>query len=143
MGNRRVWVSVALLVALGAVSGCGRGGGSSGQAEVKGRVTFNGTPVAAGTLNMIPVEPTGNKVSVPITAGDYIVPKESGPDFGKYRVEIYAFEPLKPPSGAVEGDAEAASATRQIIPPKFNQQSTLELDVDAAEMQKDFELSSQ
>ena len=131
---------VALVALLAMAAGCGGGGPGGSGAEVKGRVTFKGTPVASGTIIMIPNASDGKKVSVPITNGEYLVAKEAGAAQGAYRVEIYAFEPIAAPKAGAEGDADAESATRQIIPPQFNQETTLEMDVNAAEVQKDFEL---
>ncbi len=140
MVSKQPWRFVASVALLAMVVGCGGGGAGGNGSEVKGRVTFEGTPVASGTIIMIPTASDGKKVSMPITNGEYLIPKESGPDQGTYRVEIYAFEPIAATKAGAEGDAEAESATRQIIPPQFNQETTLELEVNAAEMQKDFEL---
>ncbi len=128
-------------VLFGAVIGCG-GEGYEGpkRAEVKGNVTFGGEPVAQGTLNLIPVGHEGNKVSVPITNGAYEIPEARGPNAGKHRVEIYSFKPSAAPAGA-EGDADAASATQQVIPPKYNTESTQEVEIVDGENRHDFDLT--
>jgi len=142
MARSRLCAAIGMIVAVALITGCGGGEDVGNRAEMKGKVTFDGTPVAQGTLILFPVSGPGNKVSAPITDGAYEVPRAKGPDIGgKYRVQVFAFEPLPAPAGGAEADAEAASATRQIIPPQFNQQSTLELDVDSAEIEKDFTLS--
>jgi hypothetical protein len=129
------------IASLWLISGCGGRGYEGGQrAEVKGKVTFDGEPVTKGALNLIPIGHQGNKVSVPIKDGAYAISEATGPNFGKYRVEVYYFKPLN--AATATADAEAASATQQVIPPQFNSQSTLELDVNAAKMEKAFDLSS-
>jgi hypothetical protein len=134
-----VWLVAVVMLACG----CGGPGYEGPQrSELKGKVTFDGNPVKQGALTLIPAGSEGNKVSVPITDGAYLIPEARGPNAGKYRVEIYGFEPLNTAPAGGSQDADAESATRQVIPPQFNAQTTLELNVDAPKMEKDFELSS-
>jgi hypothetical protein len=130
------------LAAMALVAGCGGGGGGDGT-EVKGRVTFDGAPVADGAINLLPLEAEGARASMPITDGEYVFPADKGLKPGKYRVEIFAFEPI-PGSGGGGGDedSEAESQTRQIVPPKFNNESTLELEVTEDGVEKNWELTS-
>ncbi len=130
--------AVVAIATLCLIAGCGGGYEGGQRAELKGKVTFDGEPVTQGAFNLIPVGHDGNKVSVPITDGVIAIPEASGPAFGKYRVEVYYFKPINPTAA----DADAASATQQMIPARFNAESTLELDVDAAKMEKDFDLTS-
>ena len=132
---------MALLLMVGSVllAGCG---GDGGRATVKGRVTFGGTPVSDGAINLIPSDSQLRRVGGSIADGTYeLTGEQSGPMPGTYRVEIYGFEPIGAPAGAEPGDAEAESATRQFIPPQFNTNSTMELNVDSSLVEKDFDLT--
>ncbi len=139
MDNTHGWIASLLLVGSVLLGGCGGGDGS---ATVKGQVTFDGTPIKDGAINLIPIDSDLRRVGGSISDGAYeLTGVQSGPMPGKYRVEIYAFEPIAAPSGAEEGDAEADSATRQVLPPKFNAESDMELDVNASLVEKDFALT--
>jgi hypothetical protein len=122
-------------------AGCG-GQADGNRALVTGRVTLNGSPIGEGAVNLIPISGEGIRTGGPISNGVYEIPQERGPAPGKYRVEIYGFEPIGGAAAGESGDADAQSATRQVVPPQFNTESTLELDVDSAKVEKDFELST-
>ncbi len=134
--------SVSALIAIvlfGAIVGCGGGYEGPKRAGVKGKVTFAGEPVSQGTLNLVPVGHHGSKVSVPITNGAYDITEARGPNAGKYRVQLYYFK-ASAPAGAM-ADADAESATQQVIPPKYNTESTLEVEIVDGENKHDFELT--
>lgn len=134
--------SMAFLAAFLAIltSGCGGKDYEGPQrAEVKGKVSFNGEPIKNGTINLKPLDTEGGRsAGGTITDGQYLIPEENGPTFGKYRVEIFAFEPIGGASG--NGDAEEADKTKQILPAKFNNDSTIELEVDKEVVEEDFDL---
>jgi hypothetical protein len=135
------WFVPFLMVGSLLLAGCG--GDDGGRATVKGQVTFNGTPINDGAINLVPLDSQGRRVGGSITNGTYeLTGEQSGPVPGNYRVEVYGFEPMAAPAGAAAGDAEAESATRQFVPPQFNSQSTIELNVDSSEVEKDFALTT-
>ena len=141
MNSRYGWIASLLIVGSLLLTGCS--GDDGGRATVKGQVTFNGTPINDGAINLIPLDSQGRRVGGSITNGTYeLSGEQSGPVPGNYRVEISGFEPIAAPAGAAAGDAEAESATRQFVPPQFNSQSTIELNVDSSEVEKDFELTT-
>ena len=132
--------SAALLagVVLVAFAGCGSGGYDGPQrAEVTGTVAFDGAPVANGTINLIP-QSEGRQVGVTIIDGTYTFAGNDGPTFGKYKVEIFGFEPKETPEGADEDHG----SSKQILPAKFNAETELELDVSGPKLTKDFALTS-
>ena len=136
------WPAAVAVALLATVAGCGGGYEGDQRAEVTGKVTYDGEPVSQGALNLIPLGHAGNKVSVAIVDGAYTVPEGRGPNFGKYRVEVYYFKPAGVTRVGAPLDDDLASATHQVVPPKFNSQSTLELEVGAKKVVQDFVLRS-
>jgi hypothetical protein len=133
-GSAVGWLLAGMLL----LAGCGGEGGN--RAHVTGRVTWKGVPVSEGTVNLVPIEGSGAQVGGPIKDGVYEIPQERGPVPGKYRIEVYSFEATAPARGAAEGDMDAGSSTRQVIPAEFNTESQLQLDVDSTKIEKDLEL---
>lgn len=124
----------ALVVVAVAVAGCGSSGPA--RAPIHGKVTVGGQPLAAGRILFTPVAPNqGPATSAVITAGEYTIPKNEGPVVGSNRVEIEADLNL-----GFAIDDEAAFAKRggkplppNAIPPQFNRDSQLVVEVKAGE----------
>lgn len=121
------------LLALMVVAGCGESGPP--RAPIAGSVTVGGAPLKAGRILFLPQAPTeGPAASARIVDGQYTLPDDEGPIVGSHRVEVEADLPL-----SFEIDDEAAFAKakgklpRQPIPPKFNRESTLSVDVKSGE----------
>lgn len=125
--NHRGW---AVLAALCLSAGCG--GDGMNRVPVSGQATANGTPIAAGNLTLIPLEGTsGPSAGAAIENGRYDIPDDKGPVPGRYRVEIKATrktgrqiidEHRFPPDNKID-------EMEQYIPPQFNLQSTLTVDI--------------
>ena len=64
-----------------------------------------------------------------ITNGKYLIPREQGLPPGSYRVYISALEPTPKPTGA-PGE-NPAPAARQRIPPEYNEESRVIIEVKA------------
>lgn len=118
----------AILITI-CVAGCGKS--SDGREAVSGSVTFNGAPLAQGTIEFTSVD--GSQQSGgEISQGEYFVPAEQGLLPGKYVVRIYSTEEAA--SSAPPGPPGPEAATvrnRQLIPPQYNTQSTLTAEVTA------------
>ena len=108
-GNNH-WGFLAVLLVFAA--GCGR---NTGKVSIGGDVSYDGQPVASGTIIFTPVEGTqGPSTGGGIEAGRYQVPAQKGPlAGGRYKVEITAlrktgkslpnmFDPKGQPLEAVE-----------------------------------------
>jgi hypothetical protein len=92
------------LVLVGSVLLAGCGGDDGGRATVKGRVSFSGTPIHEGAINLIPLDSQSRRVGGSITDGTYeLTGEQSGPMLGKYRVEIFGFEPVAARAGSESG----------------------------------------
>ncbi len=115
-------------------SGCGETGPV--RVPIQGKVTVGSKPLAAGRVLFSPIAPTkGPVASARIVAGEYKLEKSEGPVAGQNRVEIEADLNL-----GFAIDDEAAFAKRggkplppNPIPPAFNTQSTLTVEVKSAQ----------
>jgi len=108
--------------------------------EMSGTVTFDGKPITEGTISLIPAGGRGSRrVAATIENGAYSIPEESGPNLGKYSVEICAYEPVGPPGAAINEDMSVP--TKQVLPAKFNDKTTLEVEIVDGENVHDFTLT--
>ena len=125
------------VIILSMVLGCGHGGLE--RVDVSGEVTFGGQPVRDGQIRFLPKPGTNAPVTIePITEGRYSTATSSGVPVGSYRVEIRAYDPSVPaPSGP------GMPPRRQLLPTKYNTQSTLEMVVESGQgpLNQDFELT--
>jgi len=87
----------------------------------------------------------GRVVSVPITGGQYRIEERDGPNFGKYKVEILGNERVaeltEESTGKDSETAKAGGGEKQILPAKYNNETTLTLDVNQSAIEKDFALT--
>jgi hypothetical protein len=117
------------LLGLLVASGCGE------QREplypVSGEVTFEGEPLAEGTIAFVPLDGR-TPHSTPVTAGKYEVELPAGPQ----KVIIEASRFIGP-----EDKVMGLRPREQYLPDKYNVDSTLEIDVKAEQENKfDFPL---
>jgi len=147
-GHTAAWM---LLVSL--VVGCGGGD----VATLSGQVTFQGQPLAEGDIRLIPQQGTPSQGGgAKITAGAYSFAKDQELAPGKYQVQFSSTRDATPEEIAAmsadeegrEDDAESpedapkpkATYKKQVIPTKYNLESTIMVDLQAGENQKDFNL---
>lgn len=104
------------------VVGCG---GGTDRASVSGEVTFEGTPVAEGKINFMPIDGTLSPTAgATITEGRFHIKADKGPKEGKFKVEIKAFRP----TGKRVRDKDSGEEYDEIewyIPDRYNRQSEL------------------
>src|SRR5438128_1674635 len=84
-----------IVLAIGLASvGCGSDDGLPRQA-VTGSVSLGGKPLASGTINFMPADPTGEvtPVAAIISDGVYSISRADGPIPGAYRVSISSPQP--------------------------------------------------
>lgn len=136
--RRRTWIvwSVWLAIPLWAC-GCAR---KPPRAQVSGEVTYQGTPVPYGDIVFEPVDQwQGFYCQAKIIDGRYAMDTK-GPVVGKNRVEIHGYrftEQIVPDISGKKLD-EAPAMTKGLIPyipPQFNDQSEITVDVVAGENQ--------
>jgi hypothetical protein len=96
--------------------------------SVSGSVTWRGTPVDHGSINLFATASDGITVGSEIKDGKFSIDKQNGPTPGKYRVEIMAFRATKKTEFDVDLNQQVA-IEEQIIPKEYNQASTLEAEI--------------
>lgn len=132
----------ALLFALTAIAIIGGCGKTSDRANVSGKVTFDGQPVATGQIVFEP-QGAGRMGIAQIVDGEYKMPAEQGPTAGDYVVKITANRPTGAKAAGARGSAEQVDVYEQFIPAKYNDRSQLKAQIGSeAEVVKDFTLTS-
>lgn len=110
-----------LIVPLICVLGCGSDDGL-GRRAISGVVTFDGQPLADGSISFEPVEKSTTSSGAMIVAGKYSVTKEQGLPPGKYRVVVNAIKPgtgMTLPEGKFPGE-EVGTPQQELIPADWN-----------------------
>ena len=126
---------LTVAVSLAALAGC-----SGGRAGVSGKVAYDGKPVDGGVIVFVPEgDAAGTKVSGDIVGGEYKLPADRGPKPGKYKVEII-WKQKKPSAKKTDPDVVTPDQTIQVIPPKYNTQTTLNADVKSGSNELNFDL---
>jgi hypothetical protein len=119
-----------------ALTGCGESGPN--RAPIAGQVTVGGKPLAAGRILFTPIAPNqGPATSARIAAGAYKLEKVDGPVVGQNRVAVEADLNL---GFALDDEAAFAKRGKPLppnpIPPAFNSQSQLSVEVKAGDENK-------
>jgi len=134
------------LVMILAFAGCGGGDGLDRQ-PITGQVVFDGQPLKEGEILFFPTSATGKDAvatGAHISGGSYSITRENGPIPGNYKVQITAAGGAQaPPANADAMPGTGPIHAKELIPAKYNVQSTLTADVKSGETNKfDFTLSS-
>lgn len=135
--------SLAALLSL-AIAGCGpqQESDSLPRVSVSGKVTIDGKPMSAGSIQFDPMSSTTSVTAVgDVVDGKYTIDRTQGPIPGHYRVQISAQTHLEiKPSEEPGGMPRRAKET---IPARYNVKSELERDVKAEGPNEfDFDLKS-
>ena len=120
------------------LAGCGR---SDNRAEVYGTVTANGEPVASGSISFIPTAgATGPSAGGEITGGTYRIAADAGPVHGQHRVRFRAHRKTgrQVEAGFPHEPGTKVDEIKQFIPPKYNRQSELIVEIVPGENQHNF-----
>ena len=124
------------------LTGCG--GGNANCGDISGAVKLDGKPLEQGSILFTPMQGTSGSVTGgTIENGRYKFSGATAPAIGWNRVEIRAMrktgkkipKPFAPPGQTVDEQIEA-------IPPPFNSQSNLKVEVKHGENTADFDVSS-
>ncbi|MFI4876205.1 MAG: hypothetical protein ACIALR_12730 [Blastopirellula sp. JB062] len=126
-----------ILPALLLLSGCGNKQSGPQRVVVEGAATYQGKPIERGDILFTPVVGSSNPASGAIIEnGKFRADNKGGVPVGKFSVKITGVRVTNP--GQV-GDIEEVM---QYIPAKYNERTTLEIEIPADEpqMQHDFTL---
>lgn len=122
------------LVSLGVLFSVGCGGGPprdtiADRQEVSGTVTWQGKPLAWGTISFEPLTENPNAgTSADIEAGKFTIPRSRGPGPGTYRIRISGgHNPADNP--AVAGAATDDAPPKSMVPEAYNTKSKLTAEV--------------
>jgi hypothetical protein len=117
--------------------------GCSGEksASVRGKVTLDGEPVAAGNIAFLPTAAGGKKAAAAIEQGAYAIPASEKLLPGSYRVEISWHKPTGRKIASAD-PGMTIDETREAVPAKYNSNSTLTVEIGSGEVEQDFALSS-
>ena len=127
-GNKNCWVFFAVAASIAWAATC-VGCGGSGLSTVEGKVTFEGEPVAEGSIVFEPADGIGSAAGGLITGGQYRLEGEAGVPPGGKIVRITASRKtgnmVEPMPGARKVDE-----VLPYIPAKYNQTSELTVDIE-------------
>jgi hypothetical protein len=138
------WPALALSAAiLPLLAGCGDDA-SANRGALSGAVTIDGKPLEQGSILLNPTDGTkGSSSGTEIKNGHYEISRVDGPAIGWNRVEIRATrktgkmiqKPFAPAGQMAEEQVES-------IPPQFNSQSILKVEIKPGDNTADFQVTS-
>ena len=129
----QLWLLVPLAM-LYLAAGCS----DSHEATVSGTVTVDGAPAKTGSIAFIPADGQSRTSGGPITDGKY----ESRIPIGKQRVEIRVPKVVGQRKLYNTPDSPTQDILEEVLPPKYNSQSELQLEVIPGINVKDYQLKS-
>lgn len=140
LNPRNLLVAVVMAVAIGFCLGCGGQG-----TTVEGNVTFDGQPVEKGSITLEPADGLGPAAGGTITSGKYRLDSMSGLVPGEKIVRISAVRSTgkKIEAGPPEPPGTKVDEVQQFIPAKYNDQSTLKVQIAGGHGKHNFDLKSQ
>lgn len=121
----------ALAAGLTGTVGCGGGGDGLPRQAVQGSVSYAGKPVESGLIQFLPLDPAAPGAvagGAPVLEGRYAIARDVGLVPGSYRVTIQATQ-VAPVSGAAEAPGAISPAPAELIPARYNTESTLRAEV--------------
>jgi len=130
----RAKLSLLALAIASSVLGCSS---EPAQSKVKGTVTLDGQPLANGLIHFVAVDAGAPTAEAAITAGQYeaVVPP------GEKRVEIRAPKITGKEKVYDTPDSPMVDIVSELLPPRYNVDSTLTMSVGDGEQEKSFELT--
>ncbi|MCA8982594.1 MAG: hypothetical protein R3C12_09345 [Planctomycetaceae bacterium] len=140
LAHRTVLCFSALLLVAG-IWGCG-GGERIPTAVVSGNVTWEGAPLEKGVIQFHPDQDAlgkplaGQAVETTIENGAYKLEANSGAVVGKNRVIITATKVV----GKYKADGVEVDKVEQILPAKYNSETTLFIEVKSGVNEQNFDL---
>ena len=123
-----------LLIAVACADGCGK---QANKGTVSGSVTLDGQPLPTGIIRFVPADGGTSTADGQIKDGRFSV---SAPP-GEKRVSISAQKVIGKKASQMPG-SPMLDVTEEIVPARFNVQTTLTYTVTVDSQQKDFDLKS-
>ena len=111
---------------------------TSALTPVGGKVTLDGQALAEGTIHFAPVDGQAPSQAAVIKDGSY----QSELQRTNYKVQIYSPKPAKVAAKLDENGPGGGPRVEELLPPRYNIQSELKLDVTGVTKAANFELRS-
>jgi len=128
-----LWIFSSMLLL--AVAGCG--GDSLARGSVRGKVTLEGKPIAEGTIIFTPTDgTTGPMAMAQIVNGEYSI-QQDAPVVGVHAVKIQGFRDTN------KKDQLGRAIGEQFVPAKYNERTTLKVEIAKGANACDFPLTLQ
>ena len=127
-------ISIALLASLATSAGCS----ASKLTPVTGLVTLDGQPLAEGTIHFAPAKGDASTQAAVIKAGSFSTELHNT----NYKVQIFAPKPAKVVAKLDENGPGGGPRVEELLPPRYNIQSELTLQVSGPTKAANFELKS-
>lgn len=125
-----------LALGLALLSGCG---GDDGMAEVTGKVTVNGEiPAVGSSINFIPSDGKAQSAGASIENGKYSTKVPVGMSKVEIRVPRPVSRPKPGPKVGGPGPGGPSDRIEESLPPEYNNQTKLTLDVKPGQNEKDW-----
>jgi hypothetical protein len=129
----RSWSRPFLFAAVLTVPGCWGSGDDAPRESVSGTVTLDGKPLASGAIRFFPAPNNPSGFSIPggdtIRNGKFSISRDVGLVPGTYRVSIFSGDASVGRPKAYVAPGRFAPVAKEMIPFKYNAQSTLTADV--------------
>ena len=139
--GRSLSSGAAIVALLFGLAGCGSDN-PLGREAVSGKVTFNGLPLDAGSINFEPQQAGGVASGAVIAEGSYNIPAHQGLPPGRYLVRINASQSAPAAIAQLPPGAPEPPGIER-IPPDFNAQSQHFVEVGQDTNQFDFAIETQ
>jgi hypothetical protein len=127
----RLWSYVACVAVGLAVQGCY--GDDVPRQPVSGLVKLDGKPLATGYIGFVPAERVDIRVATStgsmIRNGHFSVVRAKGLSHGRYTVAVYSGTTVEERRKAALGPGDGEVVARERIPPKYNSQTKLGLEI--------------
>jgi hypothetical protein len=123
---------VLLLLLAVVLAACHRG---PPMGTLKGKVTLDGQPVDGGLIRFVPADGNSQPEDCVVQGGNYTVTMP----VGMKKVEVYW---TKGGGKAVDTASQGTEQIVQLVPPKYNTQTTLTHELVEGEQEQDFALTS-
>ena len=126
------WIFCFLISAVLA-AGCNQG---PPMGEVTGNVIVNGTPAKTGSISFFPLDGKSLTAGTEIIDGKYTAQVP----VGKVKIEVRVSKIVGQRKLYPTPNSPVANVYKEVLPPKFNDQSELEMDVTKGTNEKDFDI---
>ena len=126
----------SLVAASVVFTGCS---GDSTRFAVEGEVTLDGEPAKTGAISFYPVDNVGTPVGGGIQDGQYSVQVP----FGEKKVQVRVSKVIGKQRLYDTADSPIKEVMTEALPPKYNSETELRLNVKPGENRQDYDLTTQ